>query len=281
MNTDIDVRRDIGDFLTTRRARITPRQAGLPQFRGKRRVPGLRREEVALLAGISIEYYTRLERGNVRGVSEDVVDRVASALQLNETERAHFVDLVRIAAEPAAPVSPARPAHVRSSVRHLLDAMTETAAYVRNPRMDVLAVNRLGAALYAPLYEDPANRSNLGRFIFADPRARGFYRDWDRVAEQVVGVLRVASGRTPGDRELAGLIDELLSGSEEFRTRWATHDVRNYRTGTQFFRHPVAGDLELEYNVLDLPADPGLSIVAYCAGPGVALTRQLTAERGG
>ncbi|MGH3176253.1 MAG: (R)-mandelonitrile lyase [Streptosporangiaceae bacterium] len=263
-----DIRGEVREFLTTRRAKITPERAGLPSYGGRRRVAGLRRDEVALLAGISIEYYTRLERGNIRGASAEVLDGIARALQLDEVERAHLADLVRTA-NAARPVR-RRPdrLRVRPSVQRLLDSMTGTAAFVRNGRLDILSANQLGYALYAPVFDDPARPPNLARFIFLDDRSATFYRDWDGIAHQAVGSLRAEAGRDPYDRALTDLVGELSTRSQEFRVRWAGHDVKYYRSGVQPFRHPLAGDLDLDYDALEIPADPGLTIVAYSAVPG-------------
>jgi transcriptional regulator with XRE-family HTH domain len=263
-----DIRGEVRQFLTTRRAKVTPEQAGLPHYGGRRRVAGLRRDEVAQLAGISIEYYTRLERGNIRGVSDEVLDGIARALQLDEVERAYLTDLARMA--NASPVARRRPARqqIRPSVQRLLDSMTGTAAFVRNGRLDILATNRLGYALYSPVFADPVRPANLARFVFLDKRAAGFYRDWDGIARAAVGSLRAEAGRQPYDRALTGLVGELSVRSQAFRERWAAHDVEYYRSGVQPFRHPVAGDLDLDYEALEIPADPGLTIVAYSAEPG-------------
>jgi quercetin dioxygenase-like cupin family protein/transcriptional regulator with XRE-family HTH domain len=263
-----DIRGEVREFLTTRRAKITPERAGLPSYGGRRRVAGLRRDEVALLAGISIEYYTRLERGNIRGASAEVLDGIARALQLDEVERVHLADLVRTA-NAARPVR-RRPdrLRVRASVQRLLDSMTATAAFVRNGRLDILSANQLGYALYAPVFDDPVRPANLARFIFLDQHAAGFYRDWDGIAQQAVGSLRAEAGRDPYDRALTDLVGELSTRSQEFRVRWAGHDVRYYRSGVQPFRHPLAGDLDLDYDALEIPADPELTIVAYSAAPG-------------
>ena len=263
-----DIRDEIREFLTTRRAKITPERAGLPDYGGRRRVAGLRRDEVAQLAGISIEYYTRLERGNIRGVSDGVLDGIARALQLDEVERAHLADLARTAnAARTARRRPTQP-RVRPSVQRLLDSMTGTAAFVRNGRLDILAANRLGYALYSPVFLDPARPANLARFIFLDERSTGFYRDWDGIALQAVGSLRAEAGRDPYDRALTDLVGELSLRSQEFRVRWAGHDVKYYRSGVQPFRHPIAGDLDLDYDALEIPADPGQTIVAYSAESG-------------
>jgi hypothetical protein len=261
---------EIRDFLVSRRARITPEQAGLPAYGGNRRVAGLRREEVALLAGVSIDYYTRLERGRAHGASQGVLDGIARALHLDEAERAHLFDLARAAAAPAAPRAPRRTAgqQVRPSVRRILDSMTTTPAYVRNTRMDILAANRLGAALFAPLLASPAQPANSARFLFLDPAAPAFYADWERQAQDVVAVLRAEAGRSPHDRALSNLVGELSTRSENFRTWWAAHNVRFHGSGVKRFHHPAVGDLTLAFEALDLAADEGLRISAYTAEPG-------------
>ena len=261
---------EMRDFLVSRRARITPEQAGLPVFGSNRRVAGLRREEVALLAGVSIDYYTRLERGRAAGASDSVLEGIARALHLDEAERAHLFDLARAAAGPAVPRAPRRPAaqQVRPSVRRVLDSMIATPAYVRNARLDVLAANRLGTALFAPVLSSPAQPANNARFMFLDPAAIEFYADWERQAQDVVAMLRTEAGRNPHDKGLSNLIGELSTRSENFRTWWAAHNVRLHRTGTKRFRHPVVGDLTLTYEALDLAADAGLRISAYTAEPG-------------
>jgi transcriptional regulator with XRE-family HTH domain len=258
---------EIREFLTTRRGRITPDQAGLAAYSSRRRVSGLRREEVAMLAGISVEYYIQLERGNVRGVSEDVLEAVARALQLDEIERLHLFDLVR-----AAKRRPARtrqtPEPLRPGVQRLLDAITGAAAFVRNSRLDIFAANRLGSALYSDVFANPERPANLGRFVFLDPQARRFYRDWDGIADATVGNLRAQAGRDPYDQELTALVGELSMRSDEFRSRWAAHDVRQYRSGAQPFRHPLVGDLTLNYEALQLTAETDLIIIVYTAEAG-------------
>jgi transcriptional regulator with XRE-family HTH domain len=260
---------EMRDFLVSRRAKITPEQAGLPAYGGNRRVAGLRREEVALLAGVSIDYYIRLERGRAAGASDSVLEGIARALQLDEAERAHLFDLARAAA-PTVPRAPRRsaPQQVRPSVRRILDSMTTTPAYVRNARMDILAANRLGAALLAPVLTSPAQPASNARFLFLDPAARDFYPDWERQAQDVVAMLRTEAGRSPHDKPLSNLIGELSTRSENFRTWWAAHNVRFHRTGVKRFHHPEVGDLTLSYEALDLAADDGLRIAAYSAEPG-------------
>ena len=259
---------DIAEFLTSRRANITPEQAGLPTY-GRRRVPGLRREEVASLAGVSIEYYRRLERGNVSGVSDIVLEALARALQLDEAERAHLFDLAR-AAGPFAP-RPKRPAQqrVRPVVRRILDAIA-TPAIVRNARVDYLAANASGRALYAPLFESREQPANSARFTFLDPAAVDFYCDWDRVADDLVAHLRSEAGRNPYDRGLSDLVGELSTRSAEFRARWAAHNVRFHRAGTKRLHHPLVGDLALSYETMELAADAGLNVSIYTPEPGSA-----------
>ncbi|MFD7204326.1 helix-turn-helix transcriptional regulator [Streptomyces sp. NPDC059893] len=262
------VREDIRTFLTSRRARITPKEAGLPDFGGRRQVFGLRRSEVAQLAAISVEYYTRIERGNVGGVSEDILEALAGALRLDDVERAHLVALVRAANNPhRVPDRDGGTGHVRPSLQQILDAMTGAAAFVRNARLDLLATNALAHALYAEALDSDEQPPNLARFVFRDPRARRFYRDWEGIAHDAVGSLRTEAARTPADTDLADLIDELATHSEEFAQRWDAHDVEYYRSGQQRFHHPDVGDLDLDYDALEVPADPGLTIVTYTLAP--------------
>jgi transcriptional regulator with XRE-family HTH domain len=263
-------RGEIRDFLASRRARITPQQASLPAYGANRRVPGLRREEVALLAGVSVDYYTQMERGNLHGVSDAVLHALAGALQLDEAERAHLFDLAQTANTPARPRRPSGPQRVRPSVQRLLDAMTGIPAYVRTGRLDILAVNRLGGALYAPVLDGQRLPVNLARFLFLDPAAGDFYVNWDTTTNDAVAILRGEAGRNPYDPRLQDLVGELSTRSEAFRTRWAAHNVRLHRTGRKQLHHPVAGDLELTYEALELPADAGLTMITYTAEPGSA-----------
>ena len=234
----MDTRSEIREFLTSRRARITPEQTGLPTY-GARRVPGLRREEVAVLAGVSVPYYTRLERGDMSGVSESVLEALARALQLDDAERAHLFDLAR-AAQPAGARPRRRQAkqRVRPEVQWILDAITGAAAFVGNDRLDILAANQLGRALFSELYAAPARPVNTARFVFLDPRAETFYADWDRAARETVAILRSAAGRDPHDRDLSDLVGELATQSEAFRTHWAAHNVRFHANGRQALPPP-------------------------------------------
>lgn len=257
---------DIREFLTTRRAKLTPERAGLPTFGRQRRVAGLRREEVALLAGISVEYYTRLERGNARGVSEAVLDAVSTALQLDEAEHDHLIDLARTANAEQPPRRTSAPQKVRPSIARIVDAMTGIPAVVRNGRLDVLYANDLGRALYSELYRDPRG-PNHARFTFLDPRSRLYWADWERAASDTVAVLRAEAGRNPYDRALSDLIGELSTRSDEFRVRWAAHDVKNHRSGVKQMHHPLVGELTLVFEALELPADTGLTLLTYAAEP--------------
>jgi len=261
---------DIREFLATRRARLSPERAGLPTYGRTRRVPGLRREEVALLAGISVEYYTRLERGNARGVSDDVLESVSRALQLDEAEHAHLLDLVRTANTERPPRKPSTPSQVRPSVRRLVDAMAGIPAFISNGRLDILYANPLLEALYSEQFRDAVRPVNSARFMFLDPRARTFYPDWEMVMQDAVASLRGEAGRNPYDRALSDLVGLLSTRSEEFRVAWARHDVRFHRSGTKRMRHPLVGDVTLAYERLELPADQGLALVTYSAEPGSA-----------
>jgi transcriptional regulator with XRE-family HTH domain len=265
----VDNRHEIREFLTSRRARITPERAGIPAY-GSRRVAGLRRGEVAALAGVSVEYYTRLERGNLSGVSGSVLDALSRALQLDDTERAHLEDLAGTANQTTAARARRRPAQnqVRPSVQHLLTAMTGTPALVRNSRFDILAANSLGRALYSPMFTATPEPVNTARFTFLDHRAPAFFRDWERVARDAVGALRVEAGRNPYDRDLSSLIGELSTRSDQFRMWWGAHDVYVHRFVTKRFRHPVVGDLELAAESMPLTGDTGQTLVAYSGAPG-------------
>ncbi|MFI0724305.1 helix-turn-helix transcriptional regulator [Streptomyces sp. NPDC021224] len=270
----MDNRDAVSAFLRSRRDKVTPEQAGLPVY-GRRRVAGLRRGEVAALAGVSVEYYTRLERGNLHGVSDGVLDALARALRLDGTERMYLHDLAR-AAGPAARVrrGGARPA-VRASVARIVEGMPGLPAYVMNNRLDVLAANALGRALYTQLYADPVCGANVARFAFLSPAAREFYPEWERMARFAVGALRVEAGRNPYDRELSHLIGELSTRSDAFRVLWGSHDVHVFRDSTKRLRHPLVGELELDQETMSLPDDSGLSVVVYSAPPGTAAEEAL------
>lgn len=264
----MDTRAQIHDFLVSRRARITPEQAGLPAYGGNRRVKGLRREEVAMLAGVSVDYYIRMERGHLAGASDAVLDGVATALQLDEAERDHLFHLARAA--QSAPARQRRPktAGVTQSVQQVLDAITEAPAWIRNARHDLLAANRMACALYAPLLADSRRPANNARFIYLDPASRDFFTDWDRAADDIAAMLRLEAGRNPYDKQLVELIGELSTRSEEFRTRWAAHNVRFHRTGYKKLHHPVVGDLDLNFEAMEFPSQAGLTLLVYTAPSG-------------
>lgn len=272
-------------FLASRRAKITPDQAGLTLYGGNRRVPGLRREEVALLAGVSADYYTRLEKGNLAGVSDSVLEAVADALQLDEAERIYLFDLARAANAAGRTASRRRarprPRGLRPDVQRILDAMVGTPAFVRNGRLDILGTNLLGRALYAPVYDSPTRTSeasppNLARFQFLDPAARELFPDAEKSAATCVQLLRAEAGRDPHDRFLTELVGELSTRSDDFRIRWGAHDVRTHRTGAKRFHHPVVGDLELDFEAMALEADTGLTMTVYTAAPDTRAAEQLS-----
>src|SRR6476660_7682794 len=268
----MDLKAETAEFLASRRARITPDKAGLPAYGGNRRVPGLRREEVARLAGVSVDYYTRLERGNLHGVSDSVLDAIAGALELDRAEHDHLYDLARAAntsgRKRAAGTGGSAPSKVRPELQYLLDAITEAPAFIGNNRLDIVAANTLGYALYSDMYRTPSRPANHSRFIFLDPRAHNFYTDWDRAANTNVAILRREAGRNPHDKGIAELIGELSMRSDEFRTLWAAHNVRRNSPAPKFFRLPVVGLIELNYQVLGLEEDPGHTLTVYPATPG-------------
>ena len=264
----MDAATELSQFLTSRRAKVTPEQAGLPSY-GRRRVSGLRREEVASLAGVSVEYYKRLERGNATGASDIVLDALADALRLDDAERAHLFDLARA----ASPIAPQRrraggpsSQRIRPVVQQILDSITAPAT-VSNMRCDYLAANQLGRALYAPLFESREQPPNSARFTFLDPVAQEFFLDWEKAAKDLVAALRSIAGRNPYDRALSDLVGELSTRSDAFRSWWAAHNVRYHQTGTKRLHHPVVGELELGYEVMELSADAGLRLAIFTAAP--------------
>lgn len=221
-----------------------------------------------MLAGVSVDYYTRLERGNLSGASDSVLEALARALQLDEAETAHLYDLAR-AADVAPRVRRRRsPQTVRPSLQRVIDAITGAPAWVRNDRGDVLAANELGRALYVDLMSEVVKPPNASRFTFLNPKSRAFYADWERAADDMVAILRSAAGRNPYDKDLTDLVGELSTRSEEFRTRWARHDVKYHRTGRKRVHHPIVGDLDLAFEAFELPGEPGLRINVYTADPG-------------
>jgi transcriptional regulator with XRE-family HTH domain len=270
----MDVRDEVHDFLVTRRARISPAQAGLPTYGGKRRVAGLRREEVASLAGVSVEYYARLERGNLRGVSDSVLDALARALQLDDTERAHLADLARTANATTTQRTRARPptqaGRIRQSVHGVLAGFT-LPAYVRDSELNILAANDVCVALYGDVLTPERLPLNLARFVFLDPRSTEFFGSWSTIADDVVASLRREVGRNPISRSLSDLVGELTTRSDEFSTRWARHDVRAHRSADKTLHN---ADIDLTGDALELPGD-GLVIIAYTAQPDSHAAEQL------
>lgn len=264
----MDNRSEVRAFLTSRRDRLSPDQVGLSSY-GARRVPGLRRAEVAQLAGVSIEYYTRLERGNLSGASDAVLEALVAALQLDESERVYLFNLAKAASESAMPRRRPKPAaqKLRPSLQRLLDSMVGIPAFVRNGRLDILGINPMGRALYSLAFEQPDRPVNLARFMFLDPRAHLLHPNWPDSANTSVSILRTEAGRDPYDKGLMDLVGELSTRSDEFRTRWAAHNVRLHRTGSKHFRHPAVGDLQLSFDALELPDEPGLTLTAYSAEP--------------
>ena len=269
LSMHMDHQAEVREFLTTRRAKLTPEQAGLPPA-GRRRVPGLRRSEVASLAGMSVEYYAKLERGTLAGVSAGVLDSLARALQLDDAERTHLLRLAREAdgSNRILRRHQTQEWSVRPSLQWTLDAITTAPAIVGNDRLDFLAANHLGRAMYADLLLDPTAQPNFARYTFLDNSARRFYPSWDLSADLTVANLRTAAGKDPRDKRLHELVGELSTRSEEFRRRWNAHDVRTHGAGVKHFHHHVVGDLELAYESLDLRAEPGLTLTVSSAAPG-------------
>lgn len=276
---DVDNRAEVREFLTSRRAKITPEKAGVPQA-GQRRVPGLRRSEVAALAGMSVEYYAKLERGALGGVSAGVLDAIGRALQLDDAERRHLFMLAQAADGTTAAMRPRRrsPAQwaLPPSLQWVLDSITTGPAIVGNNRSDLLAANHLGRALYVDVYTDPTRPPNLARFAFLDAAAHRLYPDWEHMADITVANLRTAAGQDPHDRALQDLIGELSTRSDDFRRRWGTHNVRTHAGGTKHYHHHVVGDLELAYESMDLRSGAGLSMTIYSAEPGSPTAQALS-----
>ena len=275
VGTGADLRAQIKEFLTTRRAKVTPDMAGLPVAGGNRRVPGLRREEVAMLAGVSVDYYTRLERGNMAGASAEVIEALARALMLDDAEREHLINLARACSATGRVrrrPDRTRSAPVRRAVQWILDAITMPAV-VRDEVGTYVAANTMARALYSPLFLEPADdvaadRPNMPRFVFLDPRARTFFPHWDRGAEDLVAMLRLAAGANPAGSGLQALIGELSTRSREFAALWARHDVRYACRGDKIIDHPVVGRVHLSYEPAAMASDPRLTMVVYGVEPG-------------
>jgi transcriptional regulator with XRE-family HTH domain len=274
----MDNKAEVREFLMSRRANVTPEAAGL-QTGPNRRVPGLRRSEVANLAGVSVEYYARLERGTIAGASASVLDAIARALQLDDTERAHLLDLARAADGIPTSGRPRRRSSKstapRLSLQWALDSITDGVAFVRNQRQDLLATNELGKAFYSPVLGDGGRTPNLARFQFLDPASRDFYPEWDLFAEMCVSIMRAEAGRDPFDKGLQDLVGELSTRSDVFRTLWGAHNVRTHGSGIKRFNHPVVGEVSLAYEELVITADPGSILMVYTAEPGSPSAEQL------
>lgn len=261
----MDHRAEVTEFLRTRRDRITPELAGIIGG-GRRRVPGLRREEVAMLTGVSVEYYARMERGDLGGVSVEVLDALSRALKLDEAEADHLNDLARTAGPPPRRRRPVEQA-VKPTLQRFLDAVTGAPMWVRDRRLDYVAANPLGRALYAPMLDDPVNQGNTARFTFLNPASRVFFPDWEENADDMVATLRTYAGQNPLDKKLTDLIGELVTRSDTFRHRWSKHNVRHHRAGIKRMHHPAVGDLELSYEAMEFPANPDWFMFAFTAEP--------------
>ena len=266
----MDNRVEVRQFLVSRRERLTPRDVGLPDI-GQRRVKGLRRGEVAALAGVSIEYYAKLERGSLAGASPSVLDAISRALRLDDAERSHLFLLAQAAEGTGSMLRPRR-RRARwtpsPQLQWVLDAITAGPAIVRNGRMDLLASNALGRAMHSEMRERATGAApNYARFTFLDDRSRRFYRDWDTAADTAVAILRTEAGRDPHDPLIHELVGELSTRSDDFRTRWSRHDVRLHGRGEKHFHHPAVGDLDLAYESVDMVSEPGLTLTVYAADP--------------
>ena len=265
----MDSKAEIRQFLASRRAKITPEQAGLPVFGGHRRVAGLRREEVALLAGVSVDYYIRMERGSLAGASDSVLDALADALHLDDAERTHLFALARESGARSTRRKRAAPASVRPAIQQVLDAMTDAPAWIRNGRHDIVAMNQLARALYSPVLAGPRRPANTTRFVYLHPEeAEQFFVDYNKIANDAAAMLRLEAGRNPHDKALIELVGELSTRSETFRRRWAAHDVKFHRSGQKRLRHPVVGRLDLDFESMELASEPGLQLNVYTAAAG-------------
>lgn len=262
----LDRRAELSEFLRTRRARLKPEDVGLPDFGRHRRVPGLRREELAQLAGVSVAYYTRLEQGNGRNVSAEVLDSIARALRLSDAEHNHLTHLAKPKTHKKKPA--ARTEQVRGALRQLLDSLDGVPAYVSGRRGDILAWNRMAAAVFGDWDELPAPQRNWARLVFLSPEYRELFVEWEQKASDIVSFLRMEAGCYPDDPRLSALVGELSVKSEEFRRLWATHDVREKSYGVKRLRHPLVGDLTLDFESLRLADDDGQALTMYHAEPG-------------
>jgi transcriptional regulator with XRE-family HTH domain len=258
-------RDELGAFLKARRAELSPSDVGLPGGGTHRRVAGLRREEVAQLAAISTDYYTRLEQGRI-SASAPVLAALARVLRLTDDERAYMYEL----AGKTAAAKPRRraPQKVKPHMQRILDHITDTPAIVMTPIHDILAWNPLAAALMIDFGEVPERERNFLRLIFTDPRMRALYPDWEGLARSVISYIRMEAARNPDDPRLAELIGELSIRDREFRQWWAGHDVAFKRRGARTYNHPVVGEITLEWDTLTSDAEPDQQLIVYTAEPG-------------
>ncbi|MFD4509943.1 helix-turn-helix domain-containing protein [Streptomyces sp. NPDC058457] len=272
-SASLDRRAELSEFLRTRRARLRPLDVGLPDFGRHRRVPGLRREELAQLAGVSVAYYTRLEQGNGRNVSAEVLDSIARALRLNDAEHAHLTHLAK--GKQHKKKASARPQQVRPPLGQLLAAMEGVPAYIGGRRSDILAWNGMAAAVFGDWSELPVTERNWARLVFLRPEYRDLFVEWEQKAIDIVCLLRMDAGCYPDDTRLSALVGELSVKSEEFRRLWATHDVKEKSHGVKRLHHPLVGELSLSYESFRMPDDPDQSLVTYHAEPGSASAQAL------
>ncbi|SDM96424.1 Helix-turn-helix domain-containing protein [Streptomyces sp. cf386] len=262
----LDRRAELSEFLRTRRARLKPEDVGLPDFGRHRRVPGLRREELAQLAGVSVAYYTRLEQGNGRNVSAEVLDAIARALRLSDAEHAHLTHLAKPKQHKKKPTT--RPEQVRPALAQLLDSIDGVPAYISGRRSDILAWNRMAAAVFGDWAELPVQERNWARLVFLKPEYRELFVEWDQKASDMVSYLRMDAGCHPDDPRLSALVGELSVKSEEFRRLWATHDVKEKSYGVKHIRHPLVGELTLNFESFRLSDGSEQSLITYHAEPG-------------
>ncbi|MFE2538221.1 helix-turn-helix domain-containing protein [Streptomyces sp. NPDC059371] len=269
----LDRRAELSEFLRSRRARLKPEDVGMPDFGRHRRVPGLRREELAQLAGVSVAYYTRLEQGHGRNVSAEVLDAIAKALRLTDAEHNHLTHLAKPKQHKKRQA--ARPQQVRGSLRQLLDTLDGVPAYITGRRSDVLVWNRMAAAVFGDWSELPPQERNWARMVFLRPEYRDLFVEWEQKAIDIVCLLRMDAGCHPDDPRLAALVGELSVKSEDFRRLWATHDVKEKSHGVKLLRHPLVGDLALQFESFRLVGDSELALVTYHAEPGSSSAQAL------
>ena len=263
----MDNRKEASDFLRLLRARITPERAGLTVYGGDRRVAGLRREEVAQLAGVSAAYYIKIERGDLRGVSESVLYAISRALNMGDAEIAHLLDLASTA-NSGRVVTRARPEpKVPVGIQQLVDTMHDVPAIVMNNLSEPVASNRLGRALFPDLFPEGRAPLNHARYLFLDVRSQVFYADWEKSAREAVSSLRLLAGKNPSDKALNDLISELSGASPDFRAWWASHTVRTHTSGSKRINHPVVGAMTIQFEALALTAIPGMRLVTYLTEP--------------